>query len=310
MTEIMSGESRRNRRAISRKMENAVAEIKAQYKSAVYLGEQNSLIFNNKKPTKPLTSKVKKKIFPGGKRSRILRAYHNSLIPRQFFEDNSIQASQSLGKSLLATSELPLNAIDDNITEEMKQEWKRATNIKPPRPSPAKRLLKIGRKKRNKQNDMPVFLNEIFLNETDLHQVQNIQLQFAGETNANEESEETFQPNQNDFIPENPCYLLPVEKKLVSPLPFNLGRTSETYLTIPRPLSTNSSSAIDTNEESKTSGHPSPLMRCWEVHDDDDILKDGKIINMSTSSSSFVHSTSSTNNGEENTNIVGMIIFD
>jgi hypothetical protein len=138
-------------------MMGAIAKIKAQYKNAVYLGEQPVAI--QKIPSRPSTKK-------SHQHKRTIRAQHNNLIPRQFIEEERIVPVLHMKKSLLPTSELPLNAIDDNIATQTKEDWENKS-IKPPRNSPAKRLYNKNNKnnKRNQHgnasssaNDLPMSL--------------------------------------------------------------------------------------------------------------------------------------------------------
>ena len=141
----MSEPTSRHHRALSRQMMGAIAKIKAQYKNAVYLGEQPVAI--QKIPSRPSRPPTKK----SHQHKRTIRAQHNNLIPRQFIEEERVVPVLHMKKSLLPTSELPLNAIDDNIATQTKEDWENKS-IKPPRNSPAKRLYNKN-KKRNQHGN-------------------------------------------------------------------------------------------------------------------------------------------------------------
>ena len=134
--------SPRNKRNLSRQMQGAIAKIKTQYKNAVYLDDEEDL--PRQTPTRPAAAKAPSSRQNDAQlnRSAMLRAYHNSLLPRQFLTEHHASPPTTLAHSLLPTSELPLHTIDDVVTEEMLNQG--TTTIKPPRPSPAKRLYQQG----------------------------------------------------------------------------------------------------------------------------------------------------------------------
>ena len=318
----MSETTSRHHRALSRQMMGAIAKIKAQYKNAVYLGEQPVAI--QKIPSRPSTKK-------SHQHKRTIRAQHNNLIPRQFIEEERIVPVLHMKKSLLPTSELPLNAIDDNIATQTKEDWENKS-IKPPRNSPAKRLYNKNNKRNqhgnatSSANDLPMSL---FVATTDAPHSgirvqappQEPQELVSNNTNNTQETIQTLEPPRipTAAVPVQPRQtqsLHPVEEttQQTSPQqvrlhrtvsPFHLGNTSTTPTALTR-------SSIDKKTKGRTveSRGGSTL---WVVDDEDDVVRDGRVVAMvpaKASSSPMGVSLTLTSKKTRTMHIVGMIVFD
>jgi hypothetical protein len=237
-------------------------------------------------------------------------------------------------KSLLPTSELPLNAIDDNIATQTKEDWENKS-IKPPRNSPAKRLYNKNNKnnKRNQHgnasssaNDLPMSL---FVATADAPHSgirvqappQEPQELVSNNTNNTQETIQTLEPPRipTAAVPVQPRQtqsLHPVEEttQQTSPQqvrlhrtvsPFHLGNTSTTPTALTR-------SSIDKKTKGRTveSRGGSTL---WVVDDEDDVVRDGRVVAMvpaKASSSPMGVSLTLTSKKTRTMHIVGMIVFD
>ena len=121
-------------------MQGAISEIKAQYKEAVYLAEKKKKVLLSPPPPVIVNKKDDDDDYQHLAR---LHAHHNGLLPRQFvpgFVSQYEIGNHPRTTSVLLTSELPLDTLDDFVPEVQCE--KNIITTKLPRPSPARRLYR------------------------------------------------------------------------------------------------------------------------------------------------------------------------
>ena len=133
----------RKKKTISWHMQGAISEIKAQYKEAVYLAEKKKKVLLSPPPPVVVNKKDDDDDYQHLAR---LHAHHNGLLPRQFvpgFVSQYEIGNHPRTTSVLPTSELPLDTLDDFVPEVQREENIITTKL--PRPSPARRLYRTTR---------------------------------------------------------------------------------------------------------------------------------------------------------------------
>ena len=316
----MSEPTSRHHRALSRQMMGAIAKIKAQYKNAVYLGEQPVAI--QKIPSRPSRPPTKK----SHQHKRTIRAQHNNLIPRQFIEEERVVPVLHMKKSLLPTSELPLNAIDDNIATQTKEDWENKS-IKPPRNSPAKRLYNKNNKRNqhgNASSSVDNLSMSMFVATADVPQ-SGIRVQAPPMepqelvSNNTQETNQTLQPQKKPT-----ALVQPRERKLLHPVEETTHRTSPQQVQLHRTVSpfhlgNTSTTPTALNRRSidrKTKGRTFESRRgstLWVVDDEDDVLRDGRVVAMVPAKASSLPmgvSLTLASKKKKTMHLVGMIVFD
>ena len=256
--------SNKNQERINWHMQGAIAQIKAQYKAAVYLGESSK-----KTPCKPKQQQQQQQ-------QRFIRGQHNSLIPRQFIDGHYLITHTSHPTATgapLPTSALNLDTIDTVITDETKEEWAKELTLKKPTPSgTAQRFYQTQKIKNN---------STLKFNRTLSNSKHKINSNSCNSThNLSIYGDDTIQLLSNTPAPNFQLPTRPIQLKEQQPseLFYNRRQKSKKSLAeVSRTLSPNTLRALSSVKSLSPTSPPPPAFNIW-VTNEDDVLRYGQVV--------------------------------